>query len=140
MLLNALYLRSAQAFRPCLRSPHSIRFVPNIPRRGLFSTARFLSDKSQPSIFPSFRDHVAQTKEVESFGENVKRPPIRNQVIVCANFLIFGLIAFDSCVLVRCRPGSRCFLVCCSKNEHRYRALVEKDFRHVDSLVDSSAF
>ncbi|KIM88094.1 hypothetical protein PILCRDRAFT_813998 [Piloderma croceum F 1598] len=92
MLWNTLHLQSARALRPCLRPPLSTRFVPCVPHHGLSRTARFLSDKSRTSTFPSFREELARTSEVESFSEKIRRPSIRNQVFF---FLAGSGIAFS---------------------------------------------
>src|SRR5882762_841582 len=121
MLRNTLHWQTARALRPCLRPPLSIRLTPGIPRHRVPRAVRFLSDNSQPPI-PSFRDQIARTSEVKSFSEHVRRPSIRNQVLVCVpscNFCRWVFASFFFFAVLPCWVGNR-FLICCGDNEYPY--------------------
>lgn len=136
MLWTTLRSHTTQTIRPCLRPTILKYYSPSLNRNGAPRTARFLSDKAQPTgVMPSFREQVARSSEPVSFSEKVKRPSIRNQIFVSMNsslamFIILNAInaVLPSRIIHSIWPSS-------DQNQYRYRALVEEDIRDVLRLV-----
>ena len=71
------HLRSSS---PCLIRPRLFSFSP-APRSSLTNAAKASRIPWFTSI-PSFRQQLARTNKVPSFGERVRCPSVRNQVLV----------------------------------------------------------
>ncbi|KAG2121870.1 hypothetical protein DEU56DRAFT_833416 [Suillus clintonianus] len=90
MFYTTNILNTSRCLRSCIH-PSSRSFVRSLPRN-FPRIGRFTSGKSSQSILPTFRDQVARSTEVESFGSRFPRPTIRNQVL----FFIGGsLLAYS---------------------------------------------